>query len=196
MSKIDITDKDIVIIGNGPSAICDELGDLIDSFHNVVRINRFRIDGFEKFVGTKTTQWITYTHCQNIVKNRENFEYIFYLNPPSWKYVEKFEHFKQYYSKNYDVNIFKKILPFPEVPFWETRSRYKYQNPSSGLVSIILFSHMYERVFVSGFDFFLSDKFHYGDNVKGCHHNGETEKTIFNILQKKEKNIFYLRDFL
>ena len=45
----------IVIIGNSPKSMDDEIGPLIDSFDIVIRINNFKIEGFEKYIGEKTT---------------------------------------------------------------------------------------------------------------------------------------------
>ena len=195
MSKIDITEKDVVLIGNGPSAIHNELGCMIDSFHNIVRFNEFCIEKFEKFVGTRTTQWITVDHFPS-VKNKENFRDIYYISFPGWDILQKFKTFREYYNNPENENIFKKILLFPETPYWKIRIKNGYYNPSSGLVSILFFSFMYERVFISGFDFFLSNKHHYGDNLVDCCHSGKIEKAIFNNIKENRKNIFYLKEFI
>ena len=47
----------VVVVGNGPSLIGKGLGPTIDSFPNVIRINKFRTKGYEKDVGSKTTGW-------------------------------------------------------------------------------------------------------------------------------------------
>jgi len=47
----------VVIIGNGPSLIGKGLGPKIDSFPNIIRINKFRTKGFENDVGSRTTGW-------------------------------------------------------------------------------------------------------------------------------------------
>ncbi len=50
----------VVLVGNGPSVQDSQCGKLIDSFDEVVRFNNFQIEGFEPFVGTKTTLWSTF----------------------------------------------------------------------------------------------------------------------------------------
>jgi hypothetical protein len=45
----------ICIVGNGACALKVENGKLIDSCDEVVRIKNFQIDGFEKYIGNKTT---------------------------------------------------------------------------------------------------------------------------------------------
>lgn len=49
---------DIILVGNGPSAVSWEAGEIIDACPEVARFNNFVTEGFEKFVGTKTTVWI------------------------------------------------------------------------------------------------------------------------------------------
>lgn len=186
-----ITEKDIVLIGNGPSAIGYEYGELIDSFHNIGRFNNFHIEKFEKFVGTKTTHWFTTGNFPG-VKDKNYFKDIYYVITPTWEVLNCFNKFRNVFCDD----IFKKILLFPEIPFWEIRRKYGYWNPSSGLVVSLLFSMIYERVFISGFDFFLSDTHHYGDAAVDCFHKGKIEKVIFDRMKKERKNIFNLEELL
>ncbi len=50
----------IAIVGHSPSLLDSEYGELIDSHDFVVRLNDFRISGYEKCVGTKTNVWVGY----------------------------------------------------------------------------------------------------------------------------------------
>ena len=43
-----ISDKKVIIIGNSPSILEDECGDIIDSYDIVIRVNRCITKGFEK----------------------------------------------------------------------------------------------------------------------------------------------------
>jgi SAM-dependent methyltransferase len=53
--------KRIAIVGNGPSVMLrGERGAEIDAHDEVVRFNAFKIRGFEKFTGEKTTLWSTF----------------------------------------------------------------------------------------------------------------------------------------
>ena len=49
----------VCIIGNSKSILKQKNGSKIDSFDTVVRINTFKIEGFEKHVGTKTDIFAT-----------------------------------------------------------------------------------------------------------------------------------------
>ncbi|QFI65802.1 glycosyltransferase family 29 protein [Sinorhizobium alkalisoli] len=44
----------VVVLGNAPSVLERELGQKIDGFDVVIRVNNFRIKGFEKHIGSKT----------------------------------------------------------------------------------------------------------------------------------------------
>jgi hypothetical protein len=46
-----------IVLGQGTSVLAREYGPAIDRFESVFRFNRFEIDGYERFVGTKTTTW-------------------------------------------------------------------------------------------------------------------------------------------
>jgi len=47
----------VIFVSNSPVVLDKELGKKIDSFDIVIRCNDFEIDGYEKYVGTKTDIW-------------------------------------------------------------------------------------------------------------------------------------------
>ena len=50
---------DVVVIGNSPTALLNELGEKIDTFEKVIRVNKCQTLGYEKFIGKKTSIWST-----------------------------------------------------------------------------------------------------------------------------------------
>ena len=50
--------KKIIIVGNGISATEKKKGKLIDTFDQVYRFYPYKIDGFEDYIGKKTTHVI------------------------------------------------------------------------------------------------------------------------------------------
>ena len=54
----------IAVVGNAIPK--KEYGDIIDSFDNVIRFNRFQIIGYEKLVGTKTSLWCIFGDCDRV----------------------------------------------------------------------------------------------------------------------------------
>ena len=53
-----LKDSSILIVGNGPSAAGLELGQEIDNFDQIVRINNFVTQGMESRVGSRTDIWV------------------------------------------------------------------------------------------------------------------------------------------
>ena len=52
----------VVLVGNGPSLLHAEHGDAIDTFDEIIRINRYALTGFEAHTGRRTTVWATVGH--------------------------------------------------------------------------------------------------------------------------------------
>ncbi len=52
----------VILVGNGPTLLAVKNGGLIDGFDEVVRFNRFKLQGFEEHTGTRTTLWSTFGH--------------------------------------------------------------------------------------------------------------------------------------
>ena len=51
--------KKVIFIGNSPTVLNKQLGNKIDEYDIVIRCNDFEIEGYEKYVGTKTNIWST-----------------------------------------------------------------------------------------------------------------------------------------
>ena len=50
----DLNNK-IIVIGNGPSVLNNKYGDIIDQFGEIVRFNNFVTEGYEEYIGRRTT---------------------------------------------------------------------------------------------------------------------------------------------
>jgi hypothetical protein len=55
-------DSRVILVGNGPSLLAQSQGPIIDTFDEVIRFNRYRLNGFEPFTGTRTTLWSNFGH--------------------------------------------------------------------------------------------------------------------------------------
>lgn len=64
MASDDKTIK-VLVLGNAPSLLDREMGKEIDKFDTVIRINNYRVSGYEKFVGTKTDYAIISPACMD-----------------------------------------------------------------------------------------------------------------------------------
>lgn len=67
--KVEVTEREgcpvaatarTVLVGNGPGVLGRNLGATIDGFDEVLRFNKYHLDGFTKDVGSKTTLWVTF----------------------------------------------------------------------------------------------------------------------------------------
>jgi len=65
----------VLLVGNGPSVLNHELGDLIDSFGTVCRCNNYVIKKYEQYVGTKTDVFFR-RPCNNVTDHGVKYEKI------------------------------------------------------------------------------------------------------------------------
>lgn len=172
----------IIIIGNGSSVLDHELGDIIDSFGVVVRFNSFKINKFEKHVGTKTNIWFTVN--KHHINNTKSFDRVI---AHAWEW-----------DKTKD-RIYQDILKvFPECDK-VTRDFVKNQIPcktlpSTGLIAIfyLLMENPDLPIYLFGFDWWDRNIHHYGDNEKrGTLHNPKEEFEIISNLLKNQ-NVKFL----
>lgn len=151
--------ESIIIVGNGPSVLKNNYGNIIDSFDNVVRINHYKPS---KNVGRKLTHYIFSPWKQiynseinelasqiiiwNLIKKKEP---IVYSNLKKTIYMNV--------KKINDVLVKKfKFANFPQNPL-----------PSTGIVTILYFIllNKFEKIYIHGFDGLIPNKqLHFFDN--------------------------------
>ena len=85
--------KEILLIGNGPSATKHTMGKVIDAFPYVVRFNTFRIHGYKINVGQKCDVWFA---CDNFPQWQHQYDYkeVYFVNPVRNRPNPKFDNFK------------------------------------------------------------------------------------------------------
>lgn len=155
----------ILLIGNGSTMLSRERRDLIDSYETVVRFNSYKIKGYEEFVGTKTDIWFT---CNLAWREQINSykKVIFH----SWANEETCKLFKRIRGYRDDVQKISKEL-IHSIPI---------KSPSTGLIAIYHFDKMVDIV---GFDWWKTEKHHYGDREKrGTLHKPKEEYEIIKSL--------------
>jgi hypothetical protein len=170
--------KKIIIVGNGKSVLHKTNGRVIDKFEYVTRLNRFRIQGFEQHVGTKT----------NIIcfSKPAFLEYIKPLNQLRAEFLFENKQLLQdlyfyYKQQKLDINLIKQNIQIvksnnlflPEIPLstvtkllffpnsalnMSLDKTYKFipnvKNFSTGTASILYFVEQNYDVTITGFDFF------------------------------------------
>lgn len=180
--------KEILLIGNGPSATDYKMGKVIDDFPYVARFNTFRIHGFKEYVGTKCDVWIT---CDRFPQWQGQYDYkeIYFVSPVRHRI---------------NPALLKIRTEMPEAksfPDWAWDEVFKIMgsHPSSGGLAAYYFSKSYDRVYLYGFDCFQAERHHYGDHVDACHHNTEKERVFIDKLLSEGivrlfNNYTYLHD--
>ena len=171
----------VLLIGNGSSVLDHELGKHIDSeFDLVFRINRFKIKGFEKNVGTRTDgwviadtgeQWLFYDGIQKFgddvegISLQHNIDHIF-INIPQFKldrsYAKEVNNFVHGYNLYHKVKRLSIINPVIEDNILsEVKTKFpKNSWPTTGLSSIRFLLEIYNNLYIYGFDG-MSKKYKY-----------------------------------
>ena len=171
----------VILVGNGSSILDYELGKYIDSeFDLVFRINRFKIKGFEKYVGSRVdgwfiadtgTQWLNPDDVGKFARETEgvlfqdDMKYIV-INTPKFKFNKSFisqiNNFTENYKSVYGVDKIKVIRPEIED---EIRSEVKTKFPlnvwpTTGLCAIKSLVNSFQNIYLHGFDG-MSKKYKY-----------------------------------
>jgi len=178
------TSKKILLVGNGPSILRKERGQLIDSFDLVVRFNDFKTEGFEQYTGSRTDVWSAYfkngTHsdkkCQNVICPHDHD------NPLGYDNVLKIDN--TFFSRT------RKSVQ--DRLFWESGFSIIDNEllASSGLIVAAWFLQIigYPNISIVGFDNFAkhtSSLHHYWINkpfTPPKEHDGRIERMMFNDL--------------
>jgi len=174
--------KEVLLIGNGPSCLDKELGELIDSHETVIRFNDFETKGYEKHVGTKTDVWVkTKMSSKHITKN---FKSKFYVYPNIIRCTEE--------EKKILVNDGFNVIP---VKFYNKVNKLLDAGnlwATTGLVMIYYFIEKGYNVKIHGFDFFENGVHYYKDDNKMIGHRPDLEKALVNnLINKGEVKLLY-----
>lgn len=122
--------KSVVVVGNAPTLLLKELGAVIDSHDIVIRINGYKIEGYEKHVGTKTNIYAR-SHTPAYPPNDANDYDEFWIKPRWRKWKSKFDFMP---LKNMEKNMSKyhELL----VENFESKDKNKSVNEGTGLTTI------------------------------------------------------------
>lgn len=177
--------QSVLLIGNGPSVFYRRHQDIVESFDHVVRFNHYEIDGYEKYIGTKTTIW-----CSHFMKvTQENIVPIglsIHSGYPPPKTVDSV------------VCVGKKNLNFIKSitnPYYIGEEKNR---PSTGLIIAIYFLEVIgtDKIHLLGFDHF--DKYnsklhHYWNNMSYStpkEHSGSIEANILSQYERDGRVVY------
>lgn len=172
--------KNIALVGNGPSEMGRGLGGEIDAHDVVIRINNYRINGFERDYGSRTDIWVKaiFDAIDHTVRS-EDIKMIYYAEPIK-RMILRDDYLSAIKSeiKEYQVDCF-----CPGVKEWFVRN-YGI-SPTTGLTLInYLLSLEIRSLEVYGFSF-LQEKY-----SKYVAYSGEPQNAIAHNMLKE---IVYLR---
>jgi hypothetical protein len=177
--------KKIIIVGNGISATEKKKGKLIDTFDQVYRFYPYKIDGFEDYIGKKTTHVILKLKHEKRIKKDIS------------KNINIDNNIISYCQQNnieiYNNKTFKYINNTPE--FYKNKFNFNTK-PRAGLKLIFLLLEDYECVYLYGFDIFGPDakkNEKYGNGINHYWTHTQYIKTSHDPKLESEI-ILYLKD--
>ena len=161
MTSTLITKKtQILIIGNGQSVLKNKLKFDINNFNNVGRINNYKINGYEDYIGSKTSIWFNGAN-QGLTKKAEIPDNIIIFIPSAIqkKGTDLHSRIKSRIGikkEQYKLVTKNKII--------EYEKKCNSNRLTTGTYSILWALENYKEVYIYGFDFFIDSKSHYYDN--------------------------------
>jgi len=176
--------KKCILVGNSSDLLSKKLGTYIDNFENVIRFNRFKINGYEEDLGIKCTHWILnyalttdgrnylVNNLQKVKDKTSGLKQALVLTTAKDK--GKIESIK----KKVDINVIYKNF---KIPF--------ERKPTTGFLAINYFLEQFSQLTLVGFDFGKS--VHYWGNhsisdIPGKH-EWNKEKNYINSLVEENK---------
>ena len=176
--------NECILIGNGSNMLGKKLGSYINSFENVVRINRFRIKNFEEDLGIKCTHWVlnyklTTDHRNYLVKNLS-------------KMKSETIGLKQalVLTTADDKEQLDKIKKQIDIEFIYQRSGLFFgQKPTTGFLAVKYFLNYFSKLTLVGFDFGKSNHYWGNHNISDVpgNHEWDKEEKYINSLVKQNK---------
>ena len=160
--------KSVVIIGSAPSCL-DNKREHIESFDLIVRINNYKIKGFEKFVGERTDVFYSF-FGYSIRKTAEELKSdgvtLCMCKCPNAKFIESDWHIKNHKPEGIDFrSIYRHrkswwfcdtFIPTTE-HFLNHFNLLNQHTPTTGFSCILdILPLGCEKVYITGFDFFVS----------------------------------------
>lgn len=187
---IDFNNKKVAVVGSSGHLLERDYASLIDEHDYVIRFNQARVEGYEKFVGSKTTHRIVNVHTFLGTTGNSRFpknDPMFIPNLSNQHIIlNQFLDEKRIIARSPNNKV--SIIP---TDFWEYCKDLlnNQKHPSVGFLGTILAVQTSKNVNVFGFDQSpTTSKKHYWEDVRaiGSWHNFNSEKEYFNLLVEKK----------
>ena len=155
----------VCIVGNSGNLLSQELGDKIDSCDDVIRIQKFKREGFEKHVGSKLTiaslSWVDVPQMKDFIEyGNININSIELWAP----HMLEGKRFNTAMSILGHTNIFSATRETYNNIINELYSDFWTKKPSTGIMTIVLALQKFHdrKIYICGFDNTI-EKDHYYD---------------------------------
>ena len=156
----------VVVVGNGASALNKANGDFINECDKVIRLGTFITEGYEKYIGSKTDIYVS-RWFKSKIRSKDFFNTIKALWIP--RTYETREKKYDELIKEYKIAELIKYIPTELIFCYKARYPFRYIKknisrrgneelycciPDSGIVAIDMARHLYpdHKIFISGFD--------------------------------------------
>lgn len=161
----------VAVICNGESAIKAPNGKFIDGCDSVIRVNKFVVQGYEKYIGSKIDICCAKWHKIPSDIDRANEIWFPHPEPPTtWHALGGSQ---QITVEDHNRNLNSKKLGNVNVNFLANKDRlllddhFKIGIPSIGIIAIqMALSRFSDPIYVTGFDFMMSGW--YWDGSHNC----------------------------
>ena len=184
-----------ILVGNGAGALRGDHAEIIDSHDIVVRMNRFRVAGYEEVLGTKCTHWVlncalttdernyALNNIEKVRKETNGLLKVLVLTTDSHGREVRLKEIKRVFLSESNVYFDYKIYST-----WRMKNLLNgKRKPSTGILAILYFLERYRKLTLIGFDFGTSDHYwgDHGPSDRPGKHHWDAEKQL--ILKFHEK---------
>lgn len=184
--------KDVIIVGNGASVLEKPNGVIIDSYSTVVRINDFKLAGYEINVGTKTDVLFTCILDKYTLEELNRFPCIIL------SLIRELRDDKEFWKSDEEFNKIMKLRNVDDDLDWKyaklvgKEANIKWEKfPSTGLLAIFYFAVSLNRhVTITGFDNFANGNPRYYEPNRVHEvprHDGIAERDFIHKLYNQNK---------
>mmetsp|Transcript_19062 Transcript_19062/g.47986 ORF Transcript_19062/g.47986 Transcript_19062/m.47986 type:complete len:355 (-) Transcript_19062:257-1321(-) len=174
-----------LVMGHGTSVLAREYGGAVGRFRHVVRFNRFEVEGYERWVGNKTTSWLI---NQLDIKLGSKLPGMRLLRGMEEARVlalsRKSAHSIKAITRKLPSSVGIKLFDLREQQLWKANFNFTAKFFSTGVVALI---QLLPRapIAVHGFDFAKGSNGHYFARVsKETCHDVAAEGFLFQQLQR------------
>ena len=168
MSNLDL--PDVVIVGNSPTSLLNKIGNKIDSFEKVIRVNKCVTSGYEEYIGKRTSIWSTTDNERWNFYTPDSIEdkRLWLRSPRTFDKMKRTSQFQKIkHSLGFDFIDVEILFKTPDSNdkisnFFKGKGDYFWKKdlshePCTGLLTILRAIHEFKRVAILGFTFSTDD---------------------------------------